>query len=357
MVKLNSNSLKVYIMKYKLKYLALFTLVFMLSCTNQENEFDDFDVQNVYFPLQFPVRTVNLIEDSRIDNSIDLERAFSIGVSIGGLRNNTKDRVINIAPAPELADNALIDGRTALVMPSNYYSIESSSSITIPAGSFSGKIKVDLTDAFFADPLALEANYVIPLKIIDGNYSVLDGTPSASVADPDVRVTSDWEAGKAPKNFTMFAVKYINKYDGVYLYKGEDNTLDGPNGNVVGTPTIYNEAFLEKNDDTELTTLTLSKSLTNRMGQNVGNNFQMELTIADDGSITISPVTGANSVTGTGRFVTKDDADAESWGGQSHKTMFLEYEYENGGVFHRVKDTLVYRNDNTVFEEFDLTIN
>lgn len=337
------------------KFIILFFLI--TSCTNQENIFDDFETQSVYFPIQFPLRTISLIEDSRIDNSIDLERAFSIGVSIGGLRENTKNRVINIAIAPELADNALIDGRPALVMPSNYYSIESSSSITIPAGSFSGKIRVDLTDAFFADPLALEANYVIPLKIINGNYSVLDGTPSASVAAPDVRVTSDWEAGKAPKNFTMFAVKYINKYDGVYLYKGEDSTLDGPNGNVVGTPTTYNEAFLERNDDTELTTLKLNKSLTNRMGQNVGNNFQMELTIADNGSITISPVTGANPVTGTGRFVTRDDADAESWGGQSHKTMFLEYEYENGGVFHRVKDTLVYRNDNTVFEQFDLTIN
>lgn len=332
-------------------------LIFLItSCTNQENIFDDFETQNVYFPIQFPIRTVNLIEDSRIDNSIDLERAFSIGVSIGGLRENTKNRTINIAPAPELVTNTLINGRPTQLMPPSYYSIASSSQITIPAGSFSGKVRVDLTDAFFADPLAIDANYVIPLKITNGSYNTLNGTSNSSVVNPDVRVASHWEAGKSPKNFTMFAVKYINKYDGVYLHKGEDSTLDGPNGNVISTET-YNETFIERNFLTDITTVSLNKSHSNRMGKNKGNLYKMELTISPDGSITISSVPGSLPVSGTGTFVSKENSLAESWGGESRKTMFIEYTYENNGVHHKAKDTLIFRNDDTVFEEFVLTVN
>ena len=39
--------------------------------------------------------------------------------------------------------------------------------ITIPAGSFFGKLRVNLTDAFFADPLTTGLHYVIPLRITD----------------------------------------------------------------------------------------------------------------------------------------------------------------------------------------------
>lgn len=338
----------------KIKVAFLFTLVIMMgACTNQENEFEDFEEQNVYFPLQYPVRTLNLSEDSRIDNSIDLERAFSIGVAVGGLRNNTVTRTVNIAPAPELVENALINGRPALLLPDSYYSLSSSQQVTIPAGSFSGTIRVDLEDAFFNDTLALDANYVIPLVIRPGNYGVLTGTPSTD--NPDRRVLEDWESNRAPKDFTMFAVKYINKYDGVYLHKGADNTLDGPGGNIVET-TVYNEQFIERNFDTDITTEGLNLSHSNRMGVNKGDLFKMELAIADDGTITISSVEAALPASGTGRFVDREDPDAESWGGEPRKTMFLNYTYENEGVFHQANDTLIFRNDVIVFEEFEITI-
>lgn len=338
----------------KIKLAFLFTLgVLISSCTNQENEFEDFNEQNVYFPVQFPVRTISLIEDSRIDNSIDLEKAFSIGAAVGGLRNNTETRTINIALAPELVENALINDRPARLLPSSYYNLSSSSQITIPAGSFSGTIRVDLTDAFFNDTLAIDANYVIPLVITPGNYAALKG--ESTIDNPDRRVVSDWESGSSPKDFTMFSVKYINKYDGVYLHKGADNTLDGPDGTVVETA-VYNENFIEQNLVTDVTTKDLTTSTSNRMGLNIGDLFKMELAISADGSITISSVEGSLPVSGTGRFVNRDDADAESWGEEPRKTMFLDYTYEKEGVFHQANDTLIFRNDDTVFENYDITI-
>ena len=47
-------------------------------------------------------------------------------------------------------------------MPAEYYTL-SSDQITIPQGQISAGVEVQLTDAFFADPKAIETTYVIPL--------------------------------------------------------------------------------------------------------------------------------------------------------------------------------------------------
>ena len=72
------------------KFIILFAFaVALFSCENQDNDFEDYDFQTVYFPIQYPARTLALGE-SRSDNSIDLEHAFSIGASVGGMDENTK---------------------------------------------------------------------------------------------------------------------------------------------------------------------------------------------------------------------------------------------------------------------------
>ncbi len=68
-------------------------------------EFDDFDYQSIYFPYQSPVRTLILGDESVGDNSIDLEHAFSIGVSMGGAYENRKERIVTVEYAPELGEN------------------------------------------------------------------------------------------------------------------------------------------------------------------------------------------------------------------------------------------------------------
>ncbi|MCC4211268.1 DUF1735 domain-containing protein [Leeuwenhoekiella parthenopeia] len=329
-----------------------------LGCENQEQDFDDFEIQNVYFPIKYPIRTISLQEDSRIDNSIDLERSFNIGVAIGGLRSNERNRVINIALAPELVNDAFFadDERPVQLMPSSYYTLASNSEVTIPSGSFSGLLRVSLTDEFFNDPLALSANYVIPLKIEPGDYDVLDGMPLDEVTDPDPRSSDDYQVNQEPRNFTLFAVKYINKYHGVYLQKGADVTLD-----ATGSPTdtvIYNTEDLVRNILTEVFTTSLTSVATNRIGNNTGaGEYGLNLVI-NGNSISITGREDSDlNIEGSGTFLTRDDQGAEIWGEESRKTMFLEYTYtDTNGANHRVNDTLVFRNDDLRFEEFNIIL-
>ena len=82
----------------KIKIIYLFALALLaFGCESEVNEFEDFDTQNVYFPIQYPIRTISLQEDSRVDNSIDLQKSFNIGVAVGGLRSNSIDRKVKVA--------------------------------------------------------------------------------------------------------------------------------------------------------------------------------------------------------------------------------------------------------------------
>ena len=135
----------------------LFTGILLCSCTNRDIEFDDYDYTTVYFPFQMPIRTLILGDESVGNNSIDLEKAFTIGITMGGVYENTKDRVVTIAYAPELAENIIntATGDTLMLLPETYYNAdflnEAQVDVTIPSGEFSGKTRVQLNDAFFLD--------------------------------------------------------------------------------------------------------------------------------------------------------------------------------------------------------------
>ena len=89
-----------------------------------------------------------------------------------------------------------------------------SNQINIPAGSIMGGVEVHLTDAFFADEKALEQNYVIPLRMteVQGADSILEG--KAAVGDPVLTNNGHWSV--QPKNFILYAVKYVNPQHGEY---------------------------------------------------------------------------------------------------------------------------------------------
>ena len=53
-------------------------LLGLAACDNQNNEFDDFDYQTVYFANQYATRTVELGEDEFVDNSMDNEHKIKI---------------------------------------------------------------------------------------------------------------------------------------------------------------------------------------------------------------------------------------------------------------------------------------
>jgi hypothetical protein len=337
-----------------------------VGCTNQEIVFDDYDFTGVYFPYQSPVRTLVLGDDEMGDNTIDREHAFSIGASIGGMYKNTKDRAVFVEYAPELAANLV----GVELLPENYYNATFDKFI-IPAGSFFGKLRVDLTDAFFEDPLTTGLKYVIPLRITGAEAdSVLSGSPKSTVDNHDLRVRDHWDI--QPKNFVLFGVKYINATHGVYILRGERYLLRDQSTNTAGVAdtVTYSARFLTNNDRTKLTT----KSLTENYMPTVGGlnkeafraeQYSMLLTFDEASkSVTVSQRAGVPNaqnaeyvvVNGTGKYYSKDDPEAESFNEKKRRTIYLDYIYEDkGNVFH-AKDSLVFVDTDVKFEFFPIEL-
>lgn len=365
----NSNKMKKII-------LSLILAVFLISgCTNDTNNFPNYTTQTVYFPYQYPVRTL-VLGESKVDNSIDLQHAFNIGAAIGGMYTNDKDWNLTFGLAPEylnyLTAFQIQDPNGALttvkMMPSSYYNLATTtdSTIVIPKGSFSGLLRVNLTDAFFNDSNSYKTLYVLPLKIKSATTAILSGVPNLSLQQnpyPNPVLTTDWATGFAPMNFTLFAVKYINPWNGTYFYRGKQYK------NSVLEST-YHDLDQELNATASVTTAGFKKCLLKRMGTFVTATNVLKMTFTDDsngiGDITISSTNGSLlGVTGTGKYYksstdfAKDDSNA--WllnpvtGKKTpHLTMTLDYTVTGisaGNTYH-FTDTLVMRDNAMVFQTF-----
>lgn len=341
-------------MKKIVYLLSIVTLLF--SCTNQDVKFDDFAYQTVYFPFQTPVRTLMLGDEVLGDNSIDLEHAFSIGATFGGAYENSKDRILTVELAPELASNITdASGNELELLPADYYSA-TFDKIIIPAGSYDGKMRVDLTDAFFTDSLTIGLHYVIPVRITDAaGDSVLNGQALSGVASPDPRIPDHWAT--IPKNYVLFGIKYINETHGVYLLRGKKTNTSDPQDVVA-----YSTRFLDDNLQVKLSTKSLTESYMPTLGgydiESTDAKYSMKLTFNESNkSVTVSQKNASTvSVSGTGKYYTKDDSEAESYTGKKHRTIYLDYTYEDGGNTYQVNDSLVFIDTDMKFEDFEVKV-
>ena len=333
-------------MKKILIALALFSA--LVSCENQENEFTDFDYTSGYFPYQYPVRTL-VLGDYIYDNTNDNNHKFLISAAMGGVYVNTRDRVFDIALAPELCSKALFESTkdTIRLMPSSYYTLSSSSKLTIPAGQVNGNIEVQLSDAFFNDPRSIKNTYVIPLKLLASADvdTLLQGKTSKT--NPDPRIAGQWDI--APKNFTMFAVKYINPFHGKYLHRGKSTVKDASN-NIVET-NVYRQKYIV--DDEVWSLVTTGKNQVSVSGTVrsalVTGSLKMLLDFADNGTCSIKESTdSAFPITGTGKFV--DDGD--EWGNKKRDAIHINYQFTSGTNTYSATDTLVIRDRAVVMEVY-----
>lgn len=325
------------------------------GCENQDIEFDDFDYQGVYFPYQSPVRTIILGDEEIGDNTIDREHAFSIGVSIGGMYQNSKDRVISVEYAPELAANL----KNVTLLPADYYNT-TIDKLTIPKGSFFGKFRVDLTDKFFEDTLTTGLKYVIPVRITDaGTDSILSGNPKSIYDNHDLRNKEHWNI--QPKNFVLFGVKYINATHGVYFLRGERYLLRDQSTNIAGVKdtVTYSARFLTNNEKVKLTTQSLTESIMPTVGgfnkeSFVNKYYSMMLTFDEaTKSVTVSQRNASTVVvSGTGKYFSKDDPGSESYNEKKRRTIYLDYTYVDKGNTFNAKDSLVFLDTDVKFETF-----
>ncbi|GAA4300805.1 DUF5627 domain-containing protein [Compostibacter hankyongensis] len=331
----------------KKKYIVLASLSVMLcSCHNFEIAHPDFEYTSGYFPYQFPVRTL-VLGDYIYDNTNDNNHQFLISAHIGGVYENDKKRTFSIAVDNSLTDHILFSsgGDTIRPMPAKYYSL-SADNIVIPEGKMYSGVTVQLTDAFFEDPDAIRLSYVIPVRL-KGSEDVdtlLAGKTESPDADP--RVASQWT--EPPKNFTMFAVKYINEYHGNYFHYGK-STLKDSTG-AVTEDTTYSEKYVENNPVSKLTTtgryeVAFSTFLHTSV---LPEEVSMLLTF-DGNKCTVTAAAGAPyTVSGMGEFKSK----AYAWGNKKRDGIQLTYTVSDGKNTCTATDVLVVRDREVVMETY-----
>lgn len=346
-------------MKIKTIYCGIALLVFSFSaCKNQDWEFPDYDYQSVYFAYQSPIRTLTLGEDI-FDTSLDNEHKFMVMATTAGVYNNLKDIRIDFEVDNSLTDDIVFGpggtapaGAPIEALPQNYYTL-ASNSILIPKGSLIGGVEIQLTDAFFADPKSLSTNYVLPIRMtgVSNADTILSGRPieSGSLLRPTRE--EDWEI--VPKNYTLYAIKYINTWHGNYLRRGVDN-IDGKNGRESLTQRIVrNEGLVERDEVVSLHTQGLQKLILPLTFANVDQtniNLELILTFDSNNNCSISSGTSGVNASGTGSFVKRGDKN--SWGNTDRDVLYLAYEIDMDAMHVSSKDTLVMRDRGVKMETF-----
>ena len=334
-------------------FLIAIVLLSMFTACNKKWEFADFKYSTVYFPYQSPVRTLVLGEDI-IDNTLDNQHKFTIMATMGGVYENKKDITISASLDNTLAQRVKFNtasGDEVIAMPDTYYTMPSKDTkITIAAGKMMGGVEIYLTDAFFADPRSVKNTFVIPLKItsVTNADSVLRGT--STLASPDRRRAADWST--SPKDYVLYAVKYVNPYHGSYLRRGVDD-VKGTGGNTAMDTTVtYRKDFVEKDELCNIVTRSLTQDTVLLNAKNKGNinvPFRLVLSFSADGKCTVTnPATAAYTITGDGQFVKKGDM----WGNQKRDVLYLKYQVNFATTTHSLTDTIVLRDRAVKFETF-----
>ena len=273
---------------------------------------------------------------------------FLISAALGGVYHNDHDRNFSIEVDESLTRNALFGASldTIRLMPSHYYKMESTK-ITIPKGKYNGGVSVHLTDAFFQDSLSIHTTYVIPVRLISSNDvdSILRGKTTMAEADP--RIVNDWEI--TPKDFTMFAVKFINAYHGNYFYHGSSQ-VKNINGTIIENHS-YGEKYIEKNPITFLKTTGRDRVSLNINMKSGYMNDNVELVLDFNGNN--CSITGKGqsqyTVSGSGEF-----KEAQFiWGNKLRDGIVINYEISNPSYTYLGQDTLIVRDRAVVMETYE----
>ncbi len=340
----------------KIVYITFIIIsVILFACENGKWDFPDFEYSTVYFAYQTPVRTIVLGKDYVNDNTLDNQHKCMIMATLAGVYENEADVVLDVQVDNSLCDGLVFEDTTKQVkpMPSNYYSLPNDMQIFIPKGEIIGGIEVTLTDAFFADTLAIENNYVIPLVItsVTNADSILSGV---SMVDNPNRVNpGDWAL--SPKDYILYAIKYMNPYDAYYLRRGVDDVTGNGGNTALNTVNVYHAKYVEDDQVCRAFTRSLNEvsiSLATReKDSNTDVPFELILNFDENGSCTISkPDTVTTySVTGNGKLV----ADGGMWGGIERDIMYLQYSVDFGLSTHSFSDTLVIRDRAVKIETFN----
>lgn len=345
------------------------------SCQSGDVEFPDYEKgTTVYFPYQYPVRTIAL-GDEEYDTSMDQAHKCQILATFGGSYKGSNGMV------QVQVDNSLVqgltfaDGTPVKAMPESYYKLATTTFNF--GGTYNGGTEVQLTDAFFADPDAVKNTYVIPVVMTQqtGFGQILTGEVAMEGATPARTDAGAWKV--KPMDYTLYCVKYQNKYTGYWLAEGQDkitdetgiHTVDRKSKTVETRPVVqlktksmnscvltvsyqfdYMELVLEKKPDG--TEEWVEKMLT--------HTISADLLVTFDGSenATITSLTEGVTASGTGKWV--DNGAKKAWNNKDRDLLDLSYSVDFGGNYgiHKVNlaasttDNLIWQRSGIKVEEF-----
>lgn len=344
--------------------LGAFSLSFA-SCYNADKEFPDYEGgTTAYFAYQFPVRTVILGNDI-YDNTLDNQHKIQIWATMGGAYGG-RNAYVDIAVDETLCDNLFFTdaGGNAdapvLPMPKEYYKLMDSK---IPYnGDSRGYVEVQLTDAFFNDPKAIENTYVIPLLMTgkNGFDHILTGTPREGLS-PSRTNTEDWEI--LAKDYVLYCVKYMNPWQAKYIRRGVDNVTEkGVTTQVVRKDFSlvnsdldhYKENPVNQNDEVcAIHTKNMTQAIFPVSFKTSGASITCNLILTFNGNqCTISTDDENVTATGSGEFIEKGTEKTEykdyQWGSNNGQPvqrdilrLAYDVKFDNKNIQVSTTDTLV----------------
>lgn len=304
------------------------------SCESGNQSFPDYEGgTTVYFPYQYPVRTI-VLGDDEYDTSMDKAHKCKIMATFGGSYGGSNGHV-TVAVDETLCNNLFYeDGVTPVkAMPSSYYKL---STTTLDFnGTVNGVTEVQLEDAFFNDPDAVKNTYVIPLvmtgqsgfdKILTG--SLLEGQ-QGSRTDASV-----WDV--KPMDYILYCVKFQNKYSGWWRTHGTTSTDD-----------------IESAPEVQIRSLSLNTCSYTVSYQEGDQIYYADLLLNFDGSnnCTISSLTEGVTASGSGSW--GDNTMIKAWGNKDRDGMELNYHVDFGdGHILAVHENMVWGRSGVTSEEF-----
>ncbi len=294
-------------MKYT-KFLLPLLLVGLTSCYDEYVH--DYEEANMGFAIDKPLRTVIS------------ERGMSIyvGVAIGGKREVDMNDW-----AKFVIDETLVDTESGKeLLPSDYYTLADGEYFRVRKSNLPvADVRIDFTQAFYDDPLCMEAHYVLPFRMTENSMNAIREGAETSVV----------------------AIKYISTYAGTYFRLGEVTEVDA-SGSVVGETAKYGNAVdLVKCGTATFTTAGPSTVVCPGLGDNSGVG-SLTLAMDADANVTVSGVEGKAAVTSaTATYKVEGDYEYVAKAGTKAPQFDLQYTYENGGKYYRVIEKLVLRQD------------
>ena len=340
------------IMKKRI-FTVLAAALVLAGCHNFDTDFPDYKYTSGYFPYQFPVRTLVLGND-QYPNDNDNAGKFVISAAMGGVYKNSKDRNISFRVDESLCNGvAFSNGTPIKALPSSYYTLSNTSTITIPKGEYNGGVTVQLNDAFFNDPDAIKNTYVVPL-VMTGT-SDLDTllVGASSEANPDRRFSSQWSI--APKDFTMFGIKFITELHGNWFHYGSATATVG--GKTETAEYKEPDDFNSDVTGNEVVKLTTTGRHTSTLTQKlkVGLDLTPTLVFTHNGeSVTISAPEGADyTVTGSGTYKLETSDPYIRWSNKDRYVLTYSFTLTDAsGNTYKANDVLVARDRAVVLETY-----